>query len=61
MNAEKMEDRNCYNCKFVKIISKDLGEVLCTWFGKNGLYRNAILKMDDKRNCHNWKLREELK
>lgn len=60
-NALPLGERTCFNCRFVNVISEDFGEVYCKRFGDSpqGVYRNAIIKMDSKRKCPHWKLYKE--
>ena len=62
-NALPLEGRNCFNCRFANVISEDFGEVYCKRFSDSlqGIYRNAIVKMDDKRKCRGWEYKEESK
>ncbi len=60
-NALPLEKRTCFNCRFVNVISEDLGEVYCKKFSDSpqGIYRNAIIKMDSKGKCRFWEYKEE--
>ena len=62
-NALPLKKRTCFNCRFANVISEDFGEVYCKRFGDSpqGVYRNAIVKMDEKRKCHGWEYKEESK
>ena len=60
-NALPLEKRTCFNCRFAHVISEVFGEVYCKRFGDSpqGVYRNAIIKMDKKGKCRWWEYKEE--
>lgn len=62
-DALPLKERTCFNCRFAHVISEDLGEVYCKKFtdSPQGIYRNAIIKMDNKRKCRGWEYKEESK
>ena len=62
-NALPLGKRTCFNCRFANVISEDFGEVYCKRFSDSpqGIYRNAIIKMDKKRKCRWWEYKEESK
>lgn len=62
-NALPLGKRSCFNCRFANVISEVFGEVFCKRFGDSpqGIYRNAIIKMDNKRKCRGWEYKEESK
>lgn len=62
-NALPLGKRTCFNCRFANIISEDFGEVYCKRFGDSpqGVYRNAIIKMDKKGKCRWWEYKGESK